>query len=283
VHVWGAGGGAGVGNTRQFRSPGGGGAFVSGRLTVTPGMTFQLVLGRGGNQVDTSRAAAGTGTIAGPAPDAVGGGGFGRQGGNIVTEGADSTSRAASGGGRSAIRFGGVDVVAAGGGGGGYGYTTVAGGGAGGVWAGASGDNMGILPVAGASIIAAGTTAGVGASYASPGAAVPDAAFAAHSAPSTARSCAGGVGFGGCGNPWWWGGGGGGGSFGGSGGVDYGGGGGASAAFALASLVAEDGFRYLAGGQDDAFYEPGVGAGGLTAMPGAGPGANAFSACSAEE
>ena len=115
-----------------------------------------------------------------------------------------------------------------------------------------------------------------GGSVAGGGPAVPDAGWSAHTAPNTAASCAGGKGFGGCGNPWWWGGGGGGGYFGGSGGVDTGGGGGSSLPFFLSNYVGEDGFKYTPGGQDDPFYEPGIGAGGLTAQQGAGSGMNPF-------
>ena len=66
---------------------------------------------------------------------------------------------------------------------------------------------------------------------------------------------------------WWWGAGGGGGAWGGAGGVDAGGGGGASLPFALQGLTGQDGLTYLPGGQDDAFYEPGVGVGGMMMPP----------------
>lgn len=78
VKLWGAGGG----------TFGGSGAFVTGSLAVTPGTTLTLIVGAGGSSFPFN---------------SYGGGGSGNFG---------------SGGGRSGIRFGGVELVTAGAGGG---------------------------------------------------------------------------------------------------------------------------------------------------------------------
>ena len=78
VRLWGAGGGAGLGNSFTWRSPGGAGAFVRGLLPVTPGTVFSLVLGRGGTQADTQ--AGGAGVMAGPTAGYWGGGALGARG-----------------------------------------------------------------------------------------------------------------------------------------------------------------------------------------------------------
>jgi hypothetical protein len=85
VHLWGAGGGGG---------PGGAGAYVTGRLAVTPGETLSIIIGLGGRSD--------------------GGAGSANQGGG----GASGLWGAGSGGGRSAIRRNNADIVVAGGGGG---------------------------------------------------------------------------------------------------------------------------------------------------------------------
>jgi hypothetical protein len=88
VQLWGAGGGD------PYGDGGGGGAYVSGFLAVTPNEQLTILVG-GGSQ----------GGIMGSGSGGFGGGGSG-QGGS-------------GGGGRSAITLGGVDIVDAGGGGGG--------------------------------------------------------------------------------------------------------------------------------------------------------------------
>ncbi len=89
VKLWGAGGGYAVAYTGNS---GGGGAFVHGTLTVTPGQVLKIIVGQGGGTLTTVYGGAGIG---------VGG-------------------QSGSGGGRSAIQIvNGTDVVTAGAGGGG--------------------------------------------------------------------------------------------------------------------------------------------------------------------
>lgn len=113
VYMWGAGGGgAYIASGLGFTAGGGGaGAMVQGRVTVTPGATLFIVVGKGGRFAG----------VVGTEPQGSGGLGY-----------YDSTSwsppapgntlwGAGSGGGRSAIQFvsGSTDIVVAGGGGGG--------------------------------------------------------------------------------------------------------------------------------------------------------------------
>ncbi len=97
VKLWGAGGGGGDNNNT---GPGGGGAFVSGVLCVTPGETLTIITGSRGRQGGPNASST-----------TYGGGGLGR----------DYARDGGSGGGRSAIIRGGVQVAIAGGGGGGAG------------------------------------------------------------------------------------------------------------------------------------------------------------------
>jgi hypothetical protein len=112
VYMWGAGGGGGLSGN------GGAGCYVQGILTVTPGETLTIVVGQGG--ANKQRAFA----------NPYGGGG---KGGGPDNGRADTP--ASQGGGRSAIRRSGVDIVTAGAGGGGRGGA----GGRGGLVSGANG------------------------------------------------------------------------------------------------------------------------------------------------
>ncbi len=85
VELWGAGGGAGA-----ISGNGGAGAFVSGTLSVVPGSTLKVIVGRMAFF------------------SSYGGGGYPRD------------SFAGGGGGRSAIALGGIDLIDAAGGGGGF-------------------------------------------------------------------------------------------------------------------------------------------------------------------
>ena len=96
VSLTGAGGGGGNGNAQT----GGTGGFVSGKLSVTPGETLTVIVGKGG----ILNSSAGSSTFGG-------GGGAGAVFGNV--------GYAGSGGGRTAIQRSGADIVTAGGGGGG--------------------------------------------------------------------------------------------------------------------------------------------------------------------
>lgn len=89
VKLWGAGGGANTAPTNE--SSGGGGGFVKGSLSVTPGQVLTIIVGSGGGD--------GNGTYGGGGQPSFGLGG-------------------SSGGGRSAIRSGTIELVTAGGGGG---------------------------------------------------------------------------------------------------------------------------------------------------------------------
>jgi hypothetical protein len=89
VHLWGAGGGG-----YDANGVGGAGAYVTGRLSVTPGETLSIVVGLGGRTNGSSSTAT--------------------QGGG----GASGGFGAGSGGGRSSIRRNNADIVVAGGGGG---------------------------------------------------------------------------------------------------------------------------------------------------------------------
>lgn len=120
VIMWGAGGGGGyVGTGAVF---GGAGAYVEGVLTVTPGSSLTIVVGRGGLYADGS----GGGQV-----NVYGGGG--RPGYN-----------SGGGGGRSAIISSGTELVTVGAGGGGSYWAPNAMGGAGDSVTG-TGDNGGVL------------------------------------------------------------------------------------------------------------------------------------------
>ena len=114
VKLWGAGGGS-AWSTGD--GPGGGGGFVSGYLSVTPGSTLTIIVGQGGGAGGSGSATA----------NAYGGGGAG-------------TTYSGGGGGRSAIQItAGVDAVTAGGGAGGCRDDWRMGGGGGGGLIGAAG------------------------------------------------------------------------------------------------------------------------------------------------
>ena len=129
VTLSGAGGGGG-GNYLA----GGAGGLVSGTLTVTPGETLTIIVGRGGQQ--------GYGS-----PTSYGGGG---------APGADvyAYSLSGGGGGRAAIQRSGVDVVTAGGGGGAAGGPS----GSGGAGGGTTGASGGYFGASGGTQSAAGTS-----------------------------------------------------------------------------------------------------------------------------
>lgn len=117
VYMWGAGGGGGRGYNNGT-SYGGSAAYVEGILAVTPGETLTIVVGEGGKNIgNPPRTFTGATYGGGGAP------GFGTANGDA----------AGQGGGRSAIRRAGVDIVTAGGGGGGGANDTLNSGGIGGL------------------------------------------------------------------------------------------------------------------------------------------------------
>jgi hypothetical protein len=91
--LWGAGGGGGSKWGWGYAAPGGGGGFTHGVIATTPGETLTLIVGQGGTNT------VGTGSIYGG-------------GGNSVQQ-----SYPGKGGGRTAIRRGGTELMTAGGGG----------------------------------------------------------------------------------------------------------------------------------------------------------------------
>ncbi len=97
--MWGAGGGS---HSISSNAYGGAGASIQGKLRVTAGETLTVIVGQGGTNAQIS-----TGTRYG---------GGGAPGGN---GGGSPANLSASGGGRSAIRRGAVDIATAGAGGGG--------------------------------------------------------------------------------------------------------------------------------------------------------------------
>jgi hypothetical protein len=110
VELWGAGGGVGY-DDYNF-ADGGSGAFVTGKITTTPGSTLGVVVGEGGATgiYQTNNATYGGGTA-----------------GTYINNG----NYGGAGGGRTAIQMSATDVVSAGGGGGGSssaGYIMIAGG-----------------------------------------------------------------------------------------------------------------------------------------------------------
>ena len=279
VRLWGAGGGGGGGSAvPAYRHPGGGGAFVRGVIDVTPGETLQLVLGRGGTQLDTTPS---INISRAPQADWAGGGGGAALGGNSMSTlfATDSPSRAGSGGGRTGIRRGAVEIVTAGGGGGGYGWSDFSGGGAGGVFRGFCGDN--VLLTGGATVttssrqattplssildVANLMAAGCGGGQTAGGAALPGMhPIGGMTTPGTQWA-------GGSGNPFYFGAGGGGGAWGGGGGENAGGGGGSSNVLNLRDWAGSaDGWLVEPGGVRDPYYLPGVGVGGQS-QAGASP------------
>lgn len=111
VKLWGAGGGGASTASATFVSGlGGGGAFASGGLAVTPGETLTVVVGAPG----MANGLAGT----------YGGGGAG--GNDSSTSNGGNGFDGASGGGRSALRRTGMELLTAGGGGGSAGATVSA-------------------------------------------------------------------------------------------------------------------------------------------------------------
>ena len=106
AQLWGAGGG-GSGNgsayTHYLSGSGGGGGYTSANLTVTAGTVLTVMVGQAGN----------VSAVGGQTVNTYGGGG------GCLPLGGDTNWRNTSGGGRSAIRISGADIVTAGGGGGG--------------------------------------------------------------------------------------------------------------------------------------------------------------------
>jgi hypothetical protein len=234
VHAWGAGGGGGS----SVDARGGGGAYVSGTLAVTPGERLRLVVGRGG------------GWPGSPGGDEDGGGGVGWP----SSTGSPATFGGA-GGGRSGVQrlVGGtwteVATAAGGGGGGGWGST----GGAGGLGTGRRGGDQAVTLYftdnRNASEDAAGATWGGGGGQTSGGI----GSFAgARGAFHAGGDASGGTRAGG----------GGGGHYGGAAGMDGAGGGGSSFTGALEVATGEAGWMHRPGGSTARFYEPGAGVGG---------------------
>ena len=111
VEAWGAGGGGG-GIDTYTGSPGGGGAYATAVLAVTPGQILTVIVGCGGSQ---------GGACATNGAGGAGGYGYGNggSGGNSGPSGCSGPG--GGGGGGSAVLNGGTPVVVAGGGGGGGG------------------------------------------------------------------------------------------------------------------------------------------------------------------
>ena len=105
VYAWGAGGASkGYGNsTLPVSGTGGGGGFVQGTISVTPGQVYNIVVGGGGNY-----------SAPGGQSTSTYGGGAG-----CISLSGDGNWRNSSGGGRSAVQFSSADIITAGGGGGG--------------------------------------------------------------------------------------------------------------------------------------------------------------------
>ena len=232
VYLWGAGG-YGPGS---FSGLGGGGAFVSGSLAVTPGSVFTLLVGGAGG---------------------ISSGGFGGGGSGV-----------GGGGGRSALQQSGAsgDLVDAGGGGGsGGGLSGVGGaGGAGGVTQGRSGQNVfGLVDSGGkGGTQSAGGAGGLG-NFDFGG----NGRF--NGSPGGQYTGGKGGSDGSANRPF--GGGGGGGYYGGGGGGfgyegiqrEYGGGGGGSSYLGpLTNITDADGSGFTPGGANNPYYLAGVGVGG---------------------
>ena len=112
VKAWGAGGG-GAGNDSYVGLPGGGGAYATSTLAVTPGQVFSVVVGGGGGLGGSHAASTG----AGAGGYGLGNGGDGGDPGSSGTSGAGG----GGGGGSGLVSNGTIVVDAAGGGGGGGG------------------------------------------------------------------------------------------------------------------------------------------------------------------
>lgn len=102
VKMWGGGGGGGAPGGWTYGYAGGGGGYTSGTIAVTPGQVLTVMVGAGGVSGVLGNQSA---------TESYGGGGR-----NCVTS---DCRYAGQGGGRSAIRYSGVDLLTAGGGGGG--------------------------------------------------------------------------------------------------------------------------------------------------------------------
>ena len=108
VKSWGGGGGGGSPVTSTYGFPGGGGGYATGTISVTPGQVLQLIVGAGGTAGSSGTSSSSFGGGAGCLNNTNKSGG--------------------QGGGRSAIRIGGVngtEILTAGGGGGGGVTTTI--------------------------------------------------------------------------------------------------------------------------------------------------------------
>lgn len=150
IKLWGGGGGAGYLGGWTYGYDGGGGGYTTGDLSVSAGQTYAVMVGAGGNNGNSGNQNSNYG---GGGPNC--GGSDCRYGGQ--------------GGGRSAIRSGGADLLTAGGGGGGGASLTVAYGMEGGGGGGLSGhlgryDNSG-QTFAGGGTQAAGGAAATGTNY----------------------------------------------------------------------------------------------------------------------
>jgi hypothetical protein len=101
IYMWGGGGGGGAPGGWTYGFAGGGGGYTTGILAVTPGQKINLIVGAGGTN----------GSISNTNPNFGGGARSCNSGGDCRYGG--------QGGGRSAIRINGVEILTAGGGGGG--------------------------------------------------------------------------------------------------------------------------------------------------------------------
>ena len=100
VKMWGAGGGGGGPGGWSYGYLGGGGGYTTGTLAVTPEQVLTIMVGAGGINGTTSNS-------------------YANYGGGGPTCGGSDCRYGGQGGGRSAIRVSGADVITAGGGGGG--------------------------------------------------------------------------------------------------------------------------------------------------------------------
>ena len=135
VFAWGAGGanpGLGSYNTTTAWS-GGGGGYTSATFNVSSGQSYTVIVGQGGTFTSDGHGPSGT---------------YGGGGGSIGDS--DAGWRYCAGGGRSAVKYGGNDIITAGGGGGGgigwgsFQFTNVTGG-AGGGLIGGNGNGTGVI------------------------------------------------------------------------------------------------------------------------------------------
>lgn len=100
VEMWGAGGGGGGPGGWTYGHPGGGGGYTSADLAVTPGQVLTMMVGDGGHGGNQG----------------VGGASYGGGAASCIST---DCRYGGQGGGRSAVRFNGEDLITAGGGGGG--------------------------------------------------------------------------------------------------------------------------------------------------------------------